>query len=75
MHFSFLGANIHKTNRLGCTLLHCAAQFDYSDIVKYFIEKGVNPDLRAINGATPLSLQVRVQRENVVQALKLCDAQ
>ena len=48
------GANIHHQDRLGYSVLHFAGQNQMTELAKYFLDKGADPNLQDIHGNTPL---------------------
>ena len=53
----------------GATLLHEAVDADQADVVQLLLLRGVNPDLRARGGLTPLHLAVSKCQVGCVRAL------
>ena len=48
------GANINAQDKIGYSVLHFAGQNILVGLTKYFLEKGVNPNLQDIHGNTAL---------------------
>jgi ankyrin repeat protein len=48
------GANINHQDRIGYSVLHFVGQNQMTDLAKYFLDKGADPNLQDIHGNTPL---------------------
>ena len=46
------GADLDTQNRLGQTALHFAFAFGYTELGKWLVQKGANPNLKNANGMT-----------------------
>lgn len=62
-------ATLQQKTKLSDTALHWAASCGHTDIVKYLLSKGSDPNLRNIAGATPLHLAARKAYVGVMAAL------
>lgn len=51
-----LGADLHKTDEQGWSLLHYAAQYNHVDICLYLLQQGMQVDVKEKDGWTPLHL-------------------
>jgi len=62
-------ATLQQKTQLSDTALHWAASCGHTDIVKFLLSKGSDPNLRNIAGATPLHLAARKAYVGVMAAL------
>lgn len=53
----------------GNSLLHIIILENQIEMVKYFLDKGTNPDIQNINGDTPLHISVRNQNFEIITML------
>ena len=58
------GANINHQDRIGYSSLHFIGQNRLTDLAKYFLEKGADPNIQDIHGNTPLWTAIFNERQN-----------
>lgn len=65
------GANVNHQDRIGYSVLHFTGQNQLTELARYFLDKGADPNLQDIHGNTPLWTAVFNSKENkgVVQLL------
>ncbi|XP_028414471.1 transient receptor potential cation channel subfamily A member 1 homolog isoform X2 [Dendronephthya gigantea] len=62
--------DINKKDEENATALHYAVRFNHTEIVKFLISKGANPNLPGEDGATPMHYAARYRPLNVLKQLK-----
>ncbi len=62
-------ADINAVDEDGNTVLHIAAQLDDAELVTYFIFKGADPELKNLEGDTPLHVAIRSNSLNAAKAI------
>lgn len=65
-------SDINGMDEDGNTVLHVAAMVDDAELVSYFIFKGADPDLKNLNGDTPLHVAIK---NNSFEAAKVLAAE
>jgi len=63
------GADIDAPHFVSRTLLHEAAAYDHAALVQYLLSCGANPNVRDINGITPLMEAASGGDQSVVRLL------
>lgn len=64
------GANIHDTDALGRTSLHCAIMYDRQDVVQVLLDEGADLNRKCtIAGDTPLHYAVAHKKEFMIKLL------
>ena len=62
-------SDINAVDEDGNTVLHIAAQVDDADLITYFIFKGADPELKNLDGDTPLHVAIKRNSFNAAKAL------
>ncbi|KAJ6228785.1 ankyrin repeat-containing protein [Anaeramoeba flamelloides] len=65
------GANIHQMDTRGNTCLHLSCQKNNLEMINFFLDKGLDPNLKNSNSSTPLQISILTNKDLSVIKLLL----